>query len=131
MPRNIAATAVYAVFDGMLEGKTLRAACEEAGVAVGDVLRRAAKSPSMKARMDETQRTALAVVEDALYETAVKGNATALTFYLCNREPERWRPASAARVESEVAADSVTPAELIERYRRHDAADADVAEAAG
>lgn len=42
-------------------------------------------------------------VEDALYQNALKGNATAQIFFLCNRAPERWK--NVHKVEAELNGD--------------------------
>ena len=104
------------------QDKTLREACEEAGLSAGAVLERAARNRRVRERLEAALQTQAALVEDALYETALKGNATAQQFYLCNRAPERWRANSAARSEAPVCAERVTPAELVERYGREDEA---------
>ena len=107
-------------------GKTLREACDEAGVPVGTLLQRVERNASARQRLDAALRTTVAVVEDALYEAAVaKGNVTAQQFFLCNRAPERWRPNSALKPGDALPRpERVTPAELLERYAREDESEA-------
>ncbi len=121
---NVAESTVHQVAAGLREGKTLRAACEEAGVALGDALARASRNRRLGERLAEAMETRTALVEDALYETAMKGNVTAQSLYLCNRAPERWRPANSAKPAARPADDEhVTPAELLARYAREDGAE--------
>lgn len=119
---SVAESTVHHVAAGLREGKTLRAACEEAGVAPGDALARASRNRRLGERLAEAMETRTALVEDALYETAMKGNVTAQTLFLCNRAPDRWRPANSAKPAARPADDEhVTPAELLARYAREDA----------
>ena len=123
MPPSISPDTAFLVTDALDQGKSLRTACEEAGVSAGAFLRRVKGNQRVRVQYDETRLTAVAVVEDALFETAVKGNVTAQTLYLCNRAPERWRPPNATKVREEVLSEHVTAAELLERYRREDEAE--------
>lgn len=119
---NVAEQSVHQVASGLREGKTLRAACEDAGVSPGDALARASRNRRLGGRLAEALETRTALVEDALYETAMKGNVSAQTLYLCNRAPDRWRPANSAKPAARLADDEhVTPAELLARYAREDA----------
>ncbi|HRU06201.1 MAG TPA: hypothetical protein P5137_10575 [Candidatus Brocadiia bacterium] len=111
---------VKAVVEALHEGKTLRAACEGAGVSAGALLMRVERSARLKGWMAEAARTMAALVEDALYEAALDGNVTAQTLYLCNRAPERWRPAASAKASAEPAGGGMTPADLLLKYRRED-----------
>ena len=122
MSHPIDNTAFERVVRGLHEGRSLRAACEEADVAPGDVLARVLRSRRCRERFEAASRTALALVEDALYAAALNGNVTAVTFYLCNRVPDRWRPTAALKPETNLPAADVTAADLLERYRRADEA---------
>ena len=122
MPERVSAQTVDAVVQAMHEGRGLRTACKDAGVPVGALLERVSRNRRMRDRLDGAFRTSVAIVEDALFETALKGNATALTMYLCNRAPDRWKPTSALRSEPTQAPERLTPADLLERYRIEDGA---------
>lgn len=124
MPRPVDIAACDQVLRALQEGRTLRDACDEAHVAPGAVLARADQSRRFRRRLEAVPRTALALVEDALYRTALNGNVPALTLYLCNRSPDRWRPTSALKAEPDIPVETVTAAELIDRYRREDNAGA-------
>ena len=124
MSEALAGDSIDRIVAALLEGKSLRTACEEAEVPPGEFLRRTARSRRLQKKLALAQRTAIAMVEDALYETALKGNATALALYLCNRVPERWRPTSATKAETPRTSECVTPAELLERYHSEDQTDA-------
>ena len=122
---NVAESTVHQVAAGLREGKTLRAACEDVGVSPGDALARASRNRRLGVRLAEAMETRTALVEDALYETAMKGNVTAQALFLCNRAPERWRPANSAKPATRPVDDEhVTPAELLARYAREDAEEA-------
>lgn len=41
--------------------------------------------------VDGAKGSRIGVVEDALYKNAKKGNVTAQIFFLCNRDPAKWR----------------------------------------
>ena len=129
--RKLHAQTVSFVIERMREGKTLRAACEEAGVSPGDALDRAGQSRRLTEQIGEALDLRVALVEDALYENALKGNVTAQTLFLCNRAPERWRPANAtAKPENAPDPERVTPAQLLARYAREDAEEGRELEAA-
>ena len=49
------------------------------------------KSEILDAALRESKEIADLVIENALYETAKRGNVTAMIYWLNNRRPDRWR----------------------------------------
>lgn len=52
----------------------------------------AAEHPEFEDAIKQAERDANEPVEDALYQAAVSGNVTAISLWLLNRAPDRWRP---------------------------------------
>ena len=119
MTKPVDLVAVKAVVEALHAGETLRGACKGVGVSPGELLMRVERKAQFKAWMAEAGQTMVALVEDALYENARNGNATAQTLYLCNRAPDRWRPAASARANAD-SAGGMTPADFLLKYRRED-----------
>lgn len=47
--------------------------------------------PEIADALKTSKQAADAIIENALYEKAKKGDVTAMIFWLKNRQPERWR----------------------------------------
>lgn len=61
------------------------------GVSRNTLLIWAGKFPSLKEALRESKDEADMQIEDALYRKALKGDTTAMIFWLKNRKPDEWR----------------------------------------
>jgi hypothetical protein len=72
-------------------GNTIASICEGLDIA-HDTYHNARKAdPEFALLVDEIKGIRHELVEDSLYQSALAGNVTAQIFYLCNREPEKWK----------------------------------------
>jgi hypothetical protein len=77
-------------------GSSITDACTTIGVAYSTVRNHRLKSPSFDEQIRVAMDTQVAMVEDALFRAAMKGNVTAQIFYLINRtrfksQQQRWQ----------------------------------------
>jgi hypothetical protein len=73
--------------EGMRRGK----AAQAVGVDRSTVWRAVQEDPEFAAAVDQAELDACEIIEDALFESAKKGNVTAQQVWLYNRHPDRWK----------------------------------------
>ncbi len=66
-------------------------AARGAGVRGRTVTTRRQKNPKFKPAEEQSELDGQKQVEAAVFQAAINGNVTAAIFYLCNRNPDRWR----------------------------------------
>ena len=72
-------------------GATIPVAAWVAGVPEGRVRKRIDSDPDFKQRLQTARERADQKVIASLYDKALKGNVTAMIFWLKNRLPNQWR----------------------------------------
>jgi hypothetical protein len=88
-------------FLGLLRAGNSRKSALEAVDVTRYTLRNHMKSdPEFAKRVLDAESDAIEIVEDCLFEKCLRGNATAIFFYLCNRKPDRWRSINKLQVEA-------------------------------
>ena len=75
----------------LAEAWSLTKAAKSAGVGRTTVYEAMEADPSLKAEVEKARESGIETVEDALAETAKRGNVVACIFFLCNRAPHRWQ----------------------------------------
>ena len=73
--------------EGMRRGK----AAQAVGVDRSTVWRAVQEDPEFAAAVDQAELDACEIIEDALFESAKKGNVTAQQVWLYNRHPDCWK----------------------------------------
>lgn len=88
-------------FIGLLRaGNSRKAALDTVGVSRYTLRNHMKADPEFAERVLDAESDAVEIVEDCLFEKCLRGNATAIFFYLCNRKPERWRSVNKLQVEA-------------------------------
>jgi len=80
-------------------GCTVTASCEAAGISRKTFYRWLKADTEFAELVAHTEQSATLCVEDALWNKAVDGNVTAMIFWLCNREADRWKNVNKVEVE--------------------------------
>jgi len=65
------------------------------------------RRPEFAQACDEVAAENVGLVEGALLKKALGGDNTAMTFYLTNRSPERWRPATQLKLDGDPDAKTI------------------------
>ena len=79
------------VLKSLRAGNNLTQACQDAGIDISTLWLWRKKYKDVDEKVEEALYERNVIVEDALFEKAIKGNVTAQIFWLCNRLPERWK----------------------------------------
>ena len=82
---------IKVVMQSLKKGNTLYNACEAAGISTFILWFWSKKYPRLRMILDAVRDTRVQLVEDAQYQTALKGNPQAQMFFLCNRAPDKWK----------------------------------------
>ena len=100
-------------------GNSRKAALEAVGVTRYTLRNHMLKDPDFATEVLDAEADAVEIVEDCLFDKCIRGNATAIFFYLCNRRPDRWRSINKLQVEA-VPAQAIEEMELrFERVIEH------------
>lgn len=83
--------AVESVIQSLENGASISVACKSAGISRMTFWRWKNEKPENSERYYSIIDSRTSVVEDALYNNAVKGNVTAQIFWLKNRATDRWK----------------------------------------
>lgn len=89
-----------AILLSLKDGSTVSAACHACGISRNTFYSWLKEDSAFATKVDEAQKSRIQHVEDSLYKKAIEGNMTAIIFFLCNREPERWKNVN--KVEAEL-----------------------------
>lgn len=80
-----------AIIESLNNGSSIIAACKGAGIQPVTFWRWRKADPSLEDEAAVAVTSRVMIVEDALYNSAIKGNITAQMFFLMNRAPENWK----------------------------------------
>jgi hypothetical protein len=99
-----------ALLESLDKGATVTAACESAGIARKTFYEWLKEDLNFCNEISHSQQGAILTVEDALYRNATQGgkgfgDTTAQIFFLCNREPDRWKNVNRVEVENKEVKD--------------------------
>lgn len=72
-------------------GHSITAACQSAKINRTSYYNALKQFPDFAEAIEKAKHALTEIVEDSLYSQAVKGNTTAIIFWLCNRVPNRWK----------------------------------------
>jgi transposase-like protein len=80
-----------AIIENLANGNSIVKSCKLSTISHDTFYRWYKEDAAFRAGIDAAQQGRIKLVEDSLYITALKGNTTAMIFYLCNRCPENWK----------------------------------------
>ena len=105
-PTKVTPELIEAYLEHLIKGHTQIFACQKLGVARQTMWKLRKKDPAFATAEAEVLNTRSELVEDALYQNALKGNVIAQIFWLKNRDHRRWKD------RHEVAHDVANPTSL-------------------
>ena len=82
---------VQAILESLSKGSSIEKACQHAGFGRSSFYRWLNKSDKNRQKYEEIIDSRTMVVEDSLFNSAVKGSVSAQIFWLKNRNPKRWK----------------------------------------
>ena len=82
---------MYSVIKNIENGHTIAHSCELAGVNRGNYYCFLKRDKELKELHDHVLESRTQIVEDALFQSAIKGNTAAQIFWLKNRASHRWK----------------------------------------
>ena len=82
---------IITILRSLKNGSTLMKACEGADYNYGSLYSLRRKYPRLEQIIEDIYDARCKIVEDALYQSAIKGNPLAQKFFLTNRSYKRWR----------------------------------------
>jgi hypothetical protein len=80
-----------AILRSLKSGASLVQSCKGIGIDVSTFWKWRQKSPKLEAKVYEIMDSRISIVEDALYNAAVKGNVKACETFLFNRAHTKWK----------------------------------------
>ena len=83
-----------AIFKSLNAGSSITAACSAANISVVSFWTWRQKNERLDSKVNKLTESRVQMVEDANFQSALKGNVAAQCFYLCNRRPNRWHNVS-------------------------------------
>jgi len=90
------------IISNLKNGNTVAGSCDAVGISRETFYTWYSKDADFAKKVDEAKESRVQHVEDALYKNAVNGMLTAEIFYLCNRDPQRWK--NVQKVEADINA---------------------------
>jgi hypothetical protein len=84
-------TVKSAILASLAHGCSRRAAAVAANIGNSTLADWVAKDAAFAEAVEAAEVQSVKAIEDALWRKAKSGHPTAMIFWLCNREPERWR----------------------------------------
>lgn len=72
-------------------GLTMEEVASNIGIGTSTLYAWCHRSPIINETLKDARDVAVCKVENALYELCMKGNVTAMIFFLKNRRPEEWK----------------------------------------
>lgn len=99
---------IEVVLESIKNGTSIEKACNGAGIYRSTFYDWLRDSKENKDRYDQLIDSRTLIVEDALFNNALKGNITAQIFWLKNRAPDRWQD----RVENKIIEEKVNVEDL-------------------
>ena len=79
------------IIDNLANGTTIISACKNADITPDTFYRWYKEDKEFREGIENAKKGRTCIVEDALYAVAMKGNITAIIYYLCNRCPDAWK----------------------------------------
>jgi len=104
------------VLESISRGSRVIDACRAANIGRRTFYDWLKNDPQFAVQVAHTEEAASQAVEDALFVSAVSGKIPAIIFWLCNREPDRWR--SVTKLEHRTSSDSEKLDEIQEAQRK-------------
>ena len=78
------------LLQALRDGSRRTAACESVGISRQTFYDALKDNPDFHEKVNQAERDANELVEDALFQAAQAGNVTACQVWLYNRSPDRW-----------------------------------------
>jgi hypothetical protein len=97
-----------AILESLKNGGSILAACKGAGIHPATFWRWRKEDTELNSETEIAIASRVMVVEDALYNECIKGNATLIMFFLMNRAGENWKD---RRVAPNISANAIASAE--------------------
>jgi len=80
-----------ALIESLKQGAFITTACDKVGISRDSFYDWYHKDKKFRDEVDKALTSRIKIVEDVLFKKALEGNVTAIIFFLCNRDPERWK----------------------------------------